>query len=657
MRPRYLTKSRYILGLNCPTKLYFTGKAEYPDRNEDNLFQKALAEGGYQVGALAKCYFPGGLEISSHDYSKSVYETEILLQQPEVVIYEGAFLFEHLFIRADIVQKSGNVINLFEVKSKSYDGIDHTGMMSGDYIDSGWIDYLQDVAFQKYVITKAHPEFQVNAFLMLANKNAAASVDGLNQKFQLVKIENERTYVNVVGDNSPSALGAEILIRVNVDDLIDRIWNNEQCKVKSNQSFNDKIKYLADAYWNDIRVTTPISKSCKDCEFQPTADQEKEGMVSGFKECWKSQLGWSDKDFDEPLIFELWNHRGNQKLLDKGIYRLKDIQESHFCKTESQTNGRLSNSERQWLQVEKVKNNDSAPYINILGLREEFSKFVFPLHFIDFETTMVAIPFYSGRRPYEQTAFQFSHHIVTSDLKIEHAGEYICREKGKFPNFEFVKELQKQIGKDNGTIFRYAEHENTVLNQIAEQFQDTNFTDEPEKENLTSFIRSITKSDQHRGERVMVDLKNLVVKHYYHPLSRGSNSLKYVLPAVLSSSQYIQQKYSQPVYGKTSLIRSLNYEDGWIWIKKDPQGNVINPYKLLQDPFEGVSETHKNSFLMKGGIREGGAAMTAYGMMQFTEISNYERELIANALLRYCELDTFAMVLIWEYWNQLVNRN
>jgi len=34
--------------------------------------------------------------------------------------------------------------------------------------------------------------------------------------------------------------------------------------------------------------------------------------------------------------------------------------------------------------------------------------------------------------------------------------------------------------------------------------------------------------------------------------------------------------------------------------------------------------------------------------MQFTEMTAEERERIKAALLRYCELDTFAMVMIYE---------
>jgi hypothetical protein len=42
--------------------------------------------------------------------------------------------------------------------------------------------------------------------------------------------------------------------------------------------------------------------------------------------------------------------------------------------------------------------------------------------------------------------------------------------------------------------------------------------------------------------------------------------------------------------------------------------------------------------------------MTAYAKMQFTEMSGEERKLVTEGLLRYCELDTFAMVVIYEFW-------
>ena len=48
-------------------------------------------------------------------------------------------------------------------------------------------------------------------------------------------------------------------------------------------------------------------------------------------------------------------------------------------------------------------------------------------------------------------------------------------------------------------------------------------------------------------------------------------------------------------------------------------------------------------------VADGGAAMTAYARMQFSEMSEIESKELQKALLKYCELDTLAMVMIWEF--------
>lgn len=63
--PRYLTKSRFKLAVTCPTKLYYAGKPEqFADSHADNAFLTALADGGFQVGELAKLMYPGNPPIN-----------------------------------------------------------------------------------------------------------------------------------------------------------------------------------------------------------------------------------------------------------------------------------------------------------------------------------------------------------------------------------------------------------------------------------------------------------------------------------------------------------------------------------------------------------------------------------------------------------------
>src|SRR3989338_4010113 len=95
----YLTKSRFKLALECPTKLYYTRKKEYANQNNANEFLKALAEGGFQVGELAKMYYPGGVDLSNiRKEEESVQLTEEALKKDTCIIYEAAFRYKNLFI-------------------------------------------------------------------------------------------------------------------------------------------------------------------------------------------------------------------------------------------------------------------------------------------------------------------------------------------------------------------------------------------------------------------------------------------------------------------------------------------------------------------------------------------------------------------------------
>jgi hypothetical protein len=155
-RPKYLSKSRFKLGYECPLKLYYTGKKQYGNTKDDDTFLRSLADGGYQVGALAKLYFPGGREIETLDSDKVVEETRELLKQENVVIFGGALRFEDLLIRADVLQKRGNQISLIEVKAKSYDPEDDSFWTKRKPLGilGYWEPYLIDVAFQTHVVRK-----------------------------------------------------------------------------------------------------------------------------------------------------------------------------------------------------------------------------------------------------------------------------------------------------------------------------------------------------------------------------------------------------------------------------------------------------------------------------------------------------------------------
>ena len=657
--PRYLTKSRFKLATECPTKLYYTGKKEYPNTLLEDSFLMALAEGGFQVGELAKCYFPGGHDVKTLDYDASLRETNELLKQENVIIFEPAISHESLLVRVDILVKRGKHLDLIEVKAKSFDNAEEEPFLNKNgTLKSIWKPYLYDVAFQKYVLKQAFPECSVHGYLMMADKNARCPSDGLNQKFKITKDNRGRTGVSISSSLSDADLAGKILRKVLVDDYIDMIHAGTDSKEAQPYSFRERVAIWSVLYARDEKIPPLISATCARCEFRANEKEKALGVKSGFEECWSSALGWSQEDFLSDTVLDIWNFRRKDRCIEDGAIKLDDITEDDIFPQENGKAG-LSSSERQWLQVKKSQEKDLSIWLDRGGLEVEMGRWTYPLHFIDFETTMVAIPFNKGRHPYEGIAFQFSHHIVYEDGRIEHKGQYLNAERGIFPNYDFVRALKAELDQDDGTIFRYAAHENTFLNLIYRQLTEDS-ANVSDQESLCMFIRSITKSvsnsvDEWQGKRCMVDLLELVKRYYYDPRTKGSNSIKQVLPAILNSSDYLQEKYSKPIYGAEGGTPSHNFKD-WQWIVKE-NGTVVDPYKLLPKLFQDVSDKDFALLSADTELKDGGAALTAYARMQFEEMSDYEREELQKALLKYCELDTLAMVMIYEGWRELLRSN
>ena len=639
--------------MECPTKLFYTGKEEYVNKSYEDSFLHSLAEGGFQVGELAKLYYPGGYDITTLDYDRALEETNKLLQEENCIIYEAAIKYNDFFVRVDILVKEGNHIKLIEVKAKSTSETTQEQFIGKRVpLTSDWKPYIEDIAFQNYVAEKAFPTYKTVPYLMLVNKNASAPTDGLNQKFKIVRGQDGQSSVHVSDNITEADLSEKLLITIKVDRVCESVYKQTYNYMNKKLTFEELIREFAYHYKEDIRMNPIITNNYKSYEFKATKEEMKAGKKSGFHESFKIAFGWKDHDFEDDTIFDLWNNRLIDRQLEQGKIKLQDLTLDDLPMKYKDNEGGLSTRERQWLQIEKSVNKDRDYWLDKESLRREMDQWIYPLHFIDFETAQPVIPFNKGRKPYEGIAFQFSHHVVYENGEVEHKGEYLNIETGVFPNYEFVRALKNELDKDDGTIFMYSNHENSYLNKIYQQLE-TEKEQIEDRDELLSFIKSITKYEGEEGPRMMVDMLELVKRYYYDPMMRGSNSIKAVLPAILNSSEYIQNKYSKPIYGTDNGIKSLNFKD-WTWVKKE-DGKVLDPYSLLPRIFPDIS---KEEFELLGfnsdELKDGGAAMIAYERLQFEDIPNEIRNNIAEGLLKYCELDTLAMVIIYEAWKDMI---
>lgn len=686
MKQKLFTKSAFKIAINCQTQLYYSYKRdEYANQELEDDFLQSLAEGGFQVGELAKVYYgiPPKMDIEELDYDQSVERTKELFENENVNIAEAAFRHGNLFVRTDILEKIGNQINIIEVKAKSWDETTDSFYARGrdNEVSRGMIEYVYDVAFQKYVVTLALKElypdktFNVKAHLMMADKTKKADIDGINQRFKITSVRGRKRVVRA--DDADILRDAEhVLTAYDVDHLCDLIIEGKSMEqpLLLFQKFKEFVAEMADAYCNQKRLPSQVTDRCFKCPYRKTS-KDPEHLKDGHKECWMDKAGFTEEDFNRPQVEELWGMFVSRGLLiDEGKYFLEDIEPGDI-KEAAQPDSGMSHSDRKWLQIAMATNNKrklkrfehnihNGVYLDKEGLREEMSQWKFPLHMIDFETTAVALPFYKGMRPYEQVAFQFSHHVISKNpngtYHIEHKGQYINVEKGHFPNFDFVRALKKELENDGGSVFRYASHENSILNEIRKQLEQS---DEKDKDVLMAFIDTIThrghtKKDKWVGHRDMIDLLKVVKSYFYAPSMKGSNSIKVVLPAVLNASKYIQEKYSKPIYGAEIPSKTITPEEAIAWIERDETtGEVLNPYKLLPPVGSYIDIDQDNIDSMEDSLDEtvanGGAALAAYSKLQFSDMASSAA--LEKALLRYCELDTMAMVFIWEYFNNEIN--
>ena len=688
MKQRLFTKSAFKIALECPRRLYYAyDSKQYANQQLQDDFLQSLAEGGFQVGELAKVYYGVKKEadIDALGYDEAVDRTKELFRQENINIAEAAFRYGNLFVRADIIEKKGNEITLIEVKAKSWEsGAEFLG--KGNVIKGDIRPYVYDAAFQKYVVVNALKElypgqtFTVKARIMMADKTRTATVDGLNQMFRIRRNGN-RSYADADAKAWTEAAAVPesqwVLKAFDVDRECDMIIAGkvgEQGKpdFMEGMTFEPFVQRMSKLYCDRIKADVSLGSKCFKCQFFKTEkDVEKEykegrrPLLDGYRECWMEKAKFTEADFDRPLVKDLWGqYIRKDNIVKDGKYFMEELTEDDLDRKAKKVKNGLDHFQRKWLQIAIATGNvklqkeygsflNNGIYLDTDGLREEMSRWKSPLHFIDFETSAVALPFYKGMRPYEQVAFQFSHHKVEvgpdGEYTIKHAGEYINVKRGFFPNFEFVRHLKAELEGDEGTIFRYSNHENTILEKIKGQLEES---DEVDKDELIGFIDKITKG----GARAMVDLAEMVLQYYYHPIMKGSYSIKVVLPSVLNSSDFIKEKYSHPVYG-TPKMPSKNLREK-VWIEYEEDGvTVKNPYKLLPAvstyidmPQEIIDQMELNE---EETVANGGAALAAYSKLQFcdTELTDALRK----ALLCYCELDTLAMVFIWEYFYQMCN--
>lgn len=190
-----LSKSRFTAGRQCLKRLYLECyHRELMDAVDEP--QQARLDAGNRVGELARDYFPGGILLAESrlEHSQAVERTRRLLtDNPVPPLYEAAFEFERIRVRADVLCRNPQGgFDLIEVKSTTRFEYDK---------------HLPDVAIQLYVLEGSGTPID-RAYLMHLN-NQYVYPGGAYDLEQLFALENVTDYAHrFIADEVPGNLVA-----------------------------------------------------------------------------------------------------------------------------------------------------------------------------------------------------------------------------------------------------------------------------------------------------------------------------------------------------------------------------------------------------------------------------------------------------------------
>jgi len=156
------------------------------------------------------------------------------------------------------------------------------------------------------------------------------------------------------------------------------------------------------------------------------------------------------------------------------------------------------------------------PVMDKPGLRGMMAELEEPLHFMDFETLMLAVPVHAGTKPWQQLTVQWSVHVLEGGRLAHH--EFI-HDSADDPRMPFIESLLDVLGGSGSVIVYSAAFEGGRLEEIAEAFP--------------RYGDSIGRVVARLWDQLLV-FRN----HYCDSRFCGSNSLKSVLPVLVPALSY-----------------------------------------------------------------------------------------------------------------------
>ncbi|MGB0744370.1 MAG: DUF2779 domain-containing protein [Opitutales bacterium] len=597
MTHAFLNKSDYQRFVTCPVSAYYAWQG-LPSNRDDDPFLSFLADEGNLVGAAARRLFREGIEIKERGLELATSATLSCIHKADTPVFEGCARWGNFIARPDVLIRQGNRLFLIEVKSKSGDMRAHLDgrMLINIYRDirACWREYVHDLAFQTIVASKAFPEYEIVPYFLMPESNAIGKPE---------EIEAVRAL-----DFSSEDL-SDVEMRKRRSESILKFFPAQRAINQVREQTEAQMLEMESIWLSGEKPAPRLRYQCKNCEFR-LAEGNTPG--DGWHQCWGSLAEPKPHVYHLNQLYSLkQNGRGQQLLADQKIQEGKT---SLFDITVDELHG--EHATRQTIQLEHQRAGTEwiAP-----ELGDAIAELEWPICFLDFETSMSALPWYPGMKPYQLMPFQFSAHVLHSDGSWQHR-EWLNTEDIN-PTLNFIEELRNALV-GCGSILTYTDYENRILSEASQYLLQNVAGSESERAWISELMGSGRIIDQH----------DWVHRWYFHPAMNGRTSIKVVLPAIWSAN---------PSLHKHEYFKRYHHEQDEL---------VLNPYKTLP-----TSKINGVDF----EVREGCAAMSIYREM-IRGIGSTDTEAkrkMADLLRSYVTLDTASQWLIFEHWCQRIAKS
>jgi hypothetical protein len=398
------------------------------------------------------------------------------------------------------------------------------------------------------------------------------------------------------------------------------------------------MEVLKSRYFSDEKAPVYLGSKCKNCEFRIEEGRSVQSELNGFRECWSGQFERNKGSSDE-LVFDLIGP-GTAHWIEREWYFQHQVPEDEIMRLEEieGAKGRITERQRQSLQILKAKGENLPAEVIRPQLFQELDRWRFPIHFLDFEAGNYILPVKRGRRPYHLVVFQYSCHSLHEDGTWKHY-EWIDDLENGYSNYECIRRLQTIPRLEKGTVVQYSEFERNALKIIRNELLHEDDSVDGREELADWIEQFITRRDSNAAQGpYLADLSRLVRNFYYNSRMGNSLSIKDVVQSVLTLSPHLKKIYERP-------YSSSNFNSIIWWQPQQDEELVKNPYSVLLEEQRGTS------------IRRGTEAMIVYNNLLNGRLGSANKEEHIHALLKYCELDTLAMLMIFQHWQELMRRS